>query len=458
MTDETKTTKDLSHDDITRAVLTTLLRFGALPAWCLFWHTVEARDYRSISERKTWEEQMRRLEARKLVVRTTAAPDAQYDSGLPSKTKLIRLSKAGAEWLAACGVTDVLGNSPEGLRASDFHTPASWRHDALAAGVLAWLAERGYEFVTDHEIQRVAKSLGTKLPDGLVRKRGCDEAWIMIEVEYSKKTGGWAERQARAMAKALDEEFTIGDRWQVRHAWLVTTTRKESPTPEAMAERISAYVLRPTLLHALLFTVDETGKPLGMVQRPVSVTPCSNPEKLEIRFAEYGERYVEMLLSIEAEDERMRQRGQTPPVRPEQVTVARVAFGPFAIALRLDWPRGSAWVRHRAVLMVKDRPIAVSDLGDAEALTPAIREMVLRITQWGHVDDDQAAAEYVVTELVYAGRPELIRALPELVRWYRADGRHYEQIADDYRSAVRREEEEERQRRTRWRDEQGKAA
>ncbi len=453
MTDETtqlRTTKDLTPDQITLAALTTLLRFGAVPAWCLFWHAVQPRDYLSVTERKDWEEQMRRLEARKLIVRTTAPSDVQYDSGLPSKTKLIRLAKAGAAWLAERGVTDVLGRSPAGLRASDFKLPDSWRHDALAAGVLAWLGERGYAFVTDHEIGCVANALGAtlgvKLPDGLARPRGSDDPWIMIEVEFAKKTGGWAERQARCMAQALDETFTLADRWPVRHAWLVTTTRKKSPTPEAMAARIAAYVLRPTMLHAMVFTVDETGKPLGMAQCPVPVTPRRDPGKLEIRLAEYGEGYVETLLAIEAEDEQLRQRGMTPPSRPACVTVARMGFGAFGIEVQADWPGGAEWTRHQAVLSVKGRAVAVSDLGSAEALSPAIRAMLMRVTLWGHVDahDDPAAAEYVVSELVYAGRADLIRSLPELARWVRAEGRDGVQIAEDYRAAVKREVEEER--------------
>ena len=225
-----------------------------------------------------------------------------------------------------------------------------------------------------------------------------------------------------------------------------------------MAARIAAYVLRPTMLHAMVFKVDETGKPLGMAQCPVPVTPRRDPGKLAIRLAEYGEGYVETLLAIEAEDEHLRQRGMTPPVRPACVTVARMAFGAFGIEVQADWPGGAEGARHQAVLSVKGRAVAVSDLGHAEGLTPAIRAMLLRVTLWGHVDahDDPAAAAYVVAGLVAAGRADLIRQLPELARWVRAEERDGVQIAEDYRAAVTREEEAECLRIAQWEKEKAK--
>jgi len=52
-------------------------------------------------------------------------------------------------------------------------------------------------------------------------------------------------------------------------------------------------------------------------------------------------------------------------------------------------------------------------------------------------------AEEVIGELVANDRVHLVRRLPELARWLRADGRAVEQIAADWQEAQKRYQAEE---------------
>lgn len=414
----------------TLVILSTLLRFGPLPAWALFWHAIEARDYETVSERKDFEAKLRKLEDRQLIVRTLAAPTKKLCFGFPGKTKLVRLAKAGAELLAQHGVTDILGQSPAGLRASDFHTPASWRHDALAAGTLARLAENGYEFVTDLELQRVCKSLGTKLPDALIRKAGSDEAWTLIEVEHSKKTGGWAQRQARSMALAMTEGFTLADRWHIEGAWLITTTNPESPTAEEFAQRMRPFLTVPVTLQAVLCDVDETGKPETFEMHQVEIVPAAEQD-ITIEYTPYGKHYVQALHAIH--ERWSPARYQEAESAKEQVQVGLWSCGDFSGSIYIDRPLGGDYTAHWTSLDFRGQRVTQDiELGNAETIDnlPALLSIAMR---WGDTQCEYRAEE-LIAEMVFNDRSHLIRRLPELHRWLRADGRSVEQIAEDWKT------------------------
>jgi hypothetical protein len=305
--------------------------------------------------------------------------------------------------------------------------------------MLAWLTQHDYEFITDREVQRAAKSPGVKLPDGLVRLRGSDAPWVFVEVEFSKKTGGWAERQARAMAQALREEFCIADRWAVRGAWLITTTRADSPTPEAMAQRIAAFASRTLRMQTFVAQVDECGKPLDIAPSHVIIEPALDARPVKLHYLQYGEHYLDTMRAIEIEDA----QALAPPVRPREVVVARGSFGSFGIEVSVRWPQGRNYTEHFATLTLQGQPIAVSELAQGAALTPLMRERIAMIQQWGFADGDDGdnGPDYVVYGLVTAGRPELIRELPELQRWVRSSGKSVEQIAHDYGLIVKRDQQ-----------------
>lgn len=410
----------------TLVILSTLLRFGPLPAWALFWHAVEARDYTTVSERKDFEAKLRKLEALKLIVRTPAAPTKKLCFGFPGKTKLVRLAKAGAELLAQHGIIDILGQSPAGLRASDFHTPASWRHDALCAGALARLAENGYEFVTDLEIQKVCKSRGSKLPDALIRKAGTDRPWTLIEVEYSKKTGGWAVRQARAMALAVTEGFTLGDRWQVDDAWLITTTHRDSPTPEGFAARMRVFLTSAVTLQAVVCEVDETGKPASFAGRKIKVESAAEQD-IVLQHGRHGEDYITTLQEVEER---------------QSVEVGRWHCGDFSGVITIGLPLLADYATHWTTLVYRGEPVTRDiELGHAATLDVLIPHLAYTM-RWGDAQGEHHAEE-LIAEFVSNVRTHLIRHLPELHRWLRADGRSVEQIAQDWKAQQQRFAEEE---------------
>lgn len=119
------------------------------------------------------------------------------------------------------------------------------------------------------------------------------------------------------------------------------------------------------------------------------------------------------------------------------------AFRSFGIELSVHWPEWYPGAAHFATLTLQGQPIAVSALGDSEGLTPAMLEGIAMIQQWGYAggDDGDRGPDYVVYGLVGAGRPELIRELPELQRWVRSSGKSVEMIAAAYAEIVKRDQD-----------------
>ena len=73
--------------------------------------------------------------------------------------------------------------------------PKTWRHDLLAAGILAELHRQGWAVFPEREIRQRAGWLA-KLPDGLA-VRGADVAWL--EVERASKTGADGRQLTNAL-------------------------------------------------------------------------------------------------------------------------------------------------------------------------------------------------------------------------------------------------------------------
>lgn len=88
--------------------------------------------------------------------------------------------------------------------------PKTWRHDLLAAGILAELHRQGWAVFPEREIRQRSAWLA-KLPDGLA-VRGTDVAWI--EVERSHKTGpeGRNLRDALVAVGAGEAASVLGHR------------------------------------------------------------------------------------------------------------------------------------------------------------------------------------------------------------------------------------------------------
>jgi len=71
----------------------------------------------------------------------------------------------------------------------------SWRHELIAAGVLAALYKDGWDILPEREIRRRTGShQTTKIPDGLACDRGGN--WWWIEVEHARKSGPQLRRLA----------------------------------------------------------------------------------------------------------------------------------------------------------------------------------------------------------------------------------------------------------------------
>ncbi len=95
------------------------------------------------------------------------------------------LATAGARLLADDGIRASTGKDIGIVTGETWRPPLSWRHDLLAAGVLAELHKQGWKVFPEREIRQRQSDLA-KFPDGLA-VRGADVAWL--EVERATKTG-----------------------------------------------------------------------------------------------------------------------------------------------------------------------------------------------------------------------------------------------------------------------------
>ena len=208
---------------------------------------------------------------------------------------------------------------------------------------------------------------------------------------------------------------------------------------ESMAQRIAAHLSRTMRLQTFVAQIDECGKPLHVEPSHVMIEPALDAQPVTLHFLSYGEDYLDTMRAIEIEDA----KALVPPSRPREVVVARGAFRSFGIELSVRWPDGYAYAAHFATLTLQGQPIAVSELGDGTGLTPLMLEGIAMIPQWGYAggDDGDRGPDYVVYGLVTAGRPELIRELPELQRWVRQSGKSVEQIAAAYAEIVKRDQD-----------------
>lgn len=124
---------------------------------------------------------------------------------LPERSgKAVVLAAAGVRFLEenghrASSGKDLGSTGPEGWR-----PPASWRHDLIAAGVLAEMRKRGYSVIPETTLRR-SPSDATKLPDGLLRSP--QGVWIWLEVEHARKTGRSLKDLGKALALAASGEI-----------------------------------------------------------------------------------------------------------------------------------------------------------------------------------------------------------------------------------------------------------
>lgn len=116
---------------------------------------------------------------------------------LPDRAgKAVVLATAGVRFLQENGHQASSGKDLGSTSGGEWKPPASWRHDLIAAGVLAELRKMGYGVIPEAELRRKASDC-PKLPDGVLRSP--DGAWIWLEVEHARKTG----RSLRDLGKAL---------------------------------------------------------------------------------------------------------------------------------------------------------------------------------------------------------------------------------------------------------------
>lgn len=95
------------------------------------------------------------------------------------------LATAGVRLLAEVDSSAASGKDIGSVTGETWRPPLSWRHDLLAAGVLAELHRQGWAVFPEREIRQRQSDLA-KFPDGLA-VRGTDVAWL--EVERASKTG-----------------------------------------------------------------------------------------------------------------------------------------------------------------------------------------------------------------------------------------------------------------------------
>lgn len=114
------------------------------------------------------------------------------------------LATAGVRLLAEEDAWATSGKDIGIVTGETWRPPQTWRHDLLAAGVLAELHKEGWTVFAEREIRQRQNNL-TKFPDGLATK-GADVAWI--EVERATKTGPNGRELVDALCAAGTGEAT----------------------------------------------------------------------------------------------------------------------------------------------------------------------------------------------------------------------------------------------------------
>lgn len=117
--------------------------------------------------------------------------------------RIFVLSKGGVNLLAEHGIIATTSGKNIGrTEAGKWIPPSTWKHDLMAAGVLAELHKHGYDIYPEHEIRRRGNvEPGMKIPDGLAVK---NDQVIWLEVENARKTGKYAKALAGALIRVSD--------------------------------------------------------------------------------------------------------------------------------------------------------------------------------------------------------------------------------------------------------------
>lgn len=108
------------------------------------------------------------------------------------------LATAGVRLLAEVDASANSGKDIGIVTGETWRPPLSWRHDLLAAGVLAELHKEGWTVFPEREIRQRQSDLA-KYPDGIAVK-GADVAWL--EVERATKTGPNGRQLVAALCAA----------------------------------------------------------------------------------------------------------------------------------------------------------------------------------------------------------------------------------------------------------------
>lgn len=122
--------------------------------------------------------------------------------------------------------------------------------------------------------------------------------------------------------------------------------------------------------------------------------------------------------------------------------IGRWHCGDFSGSIYIDRPLFGDYPTHYTSLDFRGQRITQDiELSNSEKIDN-LAELLIIAMRWG---DAQGAynAEELVAEMVAADRAHLIRRLPELHRWLRADGRSVEQIAADWNAQQQRYQAEE---------------
>lgn len=113
------------------------------------------------------------------------------------------LAKGGVDLLAEHGiVASTSGKNIGRTESGSWIPPATWKHDLIAAGVLAELHKRGYDIYPENEIKRTGNcEAGMKIPDGLAVR---NEEVVWLEVENARKSGKHAKVLAGALIRVVE--------------------------------------------------------------------------------------------------------------------------------------------------------------------------------------------------------------------------------------------------------------
>lgn len=124
---------------------------------------------------------------------------------LPERSgRAVVLAAGGVRFLQENGHQASSGKDLGSTSGGEWKPPASWRHDLIAAGVLAELRKRGYGVIPEAELRRRANDC-PKLPDGLLRSP--QGQWIWLEVERARKSGKSQRELGQALALAAVGEI-----------------------------------------------------------------------------------------------------------------------------------------------------------------------------------------------------------------------------------------------------------